>query len=131
LFTIGIRTAVQATGNIKRYQAVVGGLLIFNLPLAYTVLKLGFSPEWVYITSIFIEIVAMCFRVKFLSILTGISGLTYYKEVIGRGMLPTSVILLIIALINLTIGVECESIYDFVVFFIAFVIFYIPLVIIF
>jgi O-antigen/teichoic acid export membrane protein len=40
-----LMTAAQASGMIKLYQGVVGGLLILNLPVSYLFLKFGFSPE--------------------------------------------------------------------------------------
>lgn len=36
-----IMTLAQATGKIKLYQGVVGGILLLNLPISYCVLKLG------------------------------------------------------------------------------------------
>lgn len=57
-----IMSVVQATGKIKLYQSVVGGLLIFNLPVSYVFLKLGFSPETVLVIAIVLSIAALIFR---------------------------------------------------------------------
>ena len=38
-------TAMQATGRIRNYQLVVGGLQLLNLPLSYVLLRAGCSPE--------------------------------------------------------------------------------------
>src|SRR5690606_32288441 len=40
-----LMTAAQASGKIKLYQSIVGGLLILNLPVSYLFLKLGFQPQ--------------------------------------------------------------------------------------
>ena len=55
-------TAAQASGKIKLYQGVVGGLLILNLPISFLFLKLGFSPETTLWISIFITILALVAR---------------------------------------------------------------------
>lgn len=128
LFTIGIRTAVQATGNIKKYQAVVGSLLILNLPLAYMFLKIGFASHWVFITSIFIEILALGFRVRFLKVLTNIESKSYYKNVVWKGALPTVIILALGAVIGWWINIDVSTIIQFAVFNTIFLIIYLPLI---
>jgi hypothetical protein len=40
-----LMTAVNATGKIKLYQIITGGLLVLNLPLSYIILKLGYPPQ--------------------------------------------------------------------------------------
>ena len=41
--------AQQATGDIKRYQIVISVISFLNFPLAYIFLKVGMSPEIVYV----------------------------------------------------------------------------------
>ncbi len=49
-------TAMLATGNIKNYQIVVGGLQLMNLQLSYVLLKLGFPAYFVLVVAIFISL---------------------------------------------------------------------------
>lgn len=49
-------TAMLATGNIRNYQLVVGGLQLLNLPFSYLFLRLGYSPEIVFIIAIIISV---------------------------------------------------------------------------
>ena len=49
-------TAMLATGNIRNYQLVVGGLQLLNLPLSYLFLRMGYSPEIVFIIAIIISV---------------------------------------------------------------------------
>ena len=49
-------TAMLATGNIRNYQLVVGGLQLLNLPLAYLFLRLGYPPESVFFVAIFVSV---------------------------------------------------------------------------
>ena len=47
--------AMLATGNIRNYQIIVGGLQMLNLPIAYLCLYLGAPPESVIIVAIVIS----------------------------------------------------------------------------
>ncbi|MCF2583265.1 lipopolysaccharide biosynthesis protein, partial [Bacteroides caecigallinarum] len=47
-------TAMQATGRIRNYQLIVGGLQMLNLPVSYILMKIGFFPEAIFIVSIVI-----------------------------------------------------------------------------
>lgn len=49
-------TAMLATGKIRNYQIVVGGLQSLNLPISYVLLKSGCIPETVFITAIVISV---------------------------------------------------------------------------
>ena len=50
--------AIQATGNIKRYQIVSGGLMILVVPTAYIVLKMGGAPWTVFVVYLLISVLA-------------------------------------------------------------------------
>ena len=93
-----LMTAAQASGKIKLYQGVVGGLLILNLPISYLFLKLGYSPEITLYVSIGISIIALYTRLKIISPLVKLSVLSYLKEVVFR-ILPVALIAMIIPII--------------------------------
>lgn len=48
-------TAMLATGDIKKYQIVVGGLQMMNLPISYMLLRIGFFPEIILFVAIVIS----------------------------------------------------------------------------
>lgn len=75
--------ANQATGKVKVYQAVVGGLLLMIVPLAYIVLKLGGNPESVYIVHGCIAIIAQFSRVYMMRNLIDLPMMTYFKNVVA------------------------------------------------
>lgn len=54
--------ASDATGNIKKYHLVVGGVLLTIVPVAYLWLKLGGSPQTVFYTYLTISVVALAAR---------------------------------------------------------------------
>ena len=45
-------TAMLATGKIRNYQLVVGGLQMMNLPVSYVFLRIGMFPEVVIVVAI-------------------------------------------------------------------------------
>lgn len=55
-------TAQNATGNVRNYQLIVGGIMLLNLPLSYFFLHLGMMPEIVVIIAIVVEILAFFAR---------------------------------------------------------------------
>ena len=58
--------ANQATGNVKRFQTVVGTLLMLILPVSYLVLKLGAPAYSVFIVHFCIEFIAIFTRMYML-----------------------------------------------------------------
>ncbi len=59
-------TAQNATGRIRNYQLVVGGLLLLNFPLSYLMLYLGFMPEITLVVAIFVGVICLIARLCFL-----------------------------------------------------------------
>ena len=69
-------TAMLATGNIRNYQLVVGGLQLFNLPVSYILLRLGFVPETVLVVAIIISQLCLLAR---LIMLRGMINLSFWQ----------------------------------------------------
>lgn len=59
-------TLMLATGNIRNYQIIVGGCLLFILPLSYIVLELGFAPQYTYVVMIVISAICLWLRLYML-----------------------------------------------------------------
>ena len=76
-----IMAAAQATGKIKLYQSVVGGVLLLNAPITYVVLKFGANPYSVFIVSIAITFVAFIVRLCILKRLVDFSFWKYIFKV--------------------------------------------------
>ena len=55
-------TLVQATGKIKIYQIIVGGVRLLNLPIAYFLLSWGFSPIMVFYAMIINTLICSMLR---------------------------------------------------------------------
>ena len=59
-------TAQTATGKIKVYQMVVGGILLLNLPISYLLLRWGWFPEVTVIVAIIVSQLCLVARLWFL-----------------------------------------------------------------
>ena len=75
--------SAQATGKIKTYQMVVGGLLLFILPVSYVALKMGMDPETVFVVHILFSVVAQTARVLMVSKMVKFSKRAYCKDIIN------------------------------------------------
>lgn len=64
-------TAMLATGNIRNFQIVVGGLNLLNLPIAFICLKLGCIPQSVVIVSMVLSVCCTIARIMFVNRMTG------------------------------------------------------------
>ena len=74
-------TAMLATGDIKKYQIIVGGLGMLVFPLAWLFFYLGLPPETAYLATIIIFLCQLVCRLKLLRDMIGMSPLQYLREV--------------------------------------------------
>lgn len=74
-------TAMLATGNIRNYQIVVGGLQMMNLPISYILLRNGCIPETVLIVAICISQCCLATRLYMLRGMIGLSMREYMSKV--------------------------------------------------
>lgn len=72
-------TAMLATGNIRNYQILVGGLQMMNLPISYLLLKNGCVPEIVMYVSI---VISQCCLIARLFMLRGMIGLSVKRYIL-------------------------------------------------
>lgn len=59
-------TTMLATGKIKKYQIVVGGLQLMNFPVSYLLLKMGLFPEITVVVAIFLSVCCLIARLLML-----------------------------------------------------------------
>lgn len=90
-----LMTAAAATGDVKLYQSLIGGILLAIVPIAYVVLKLGGSPESVYIVHLVICIIAFLTRLWVIKPMIKLSMRQYFANVVLPcfGVMAVSVLL--------------------------------------
>jgi O-antigen/teichoic acid export membrane protein len=74
--------SIAAVGKIKHFQIAVGSLLIFNVPLAYVLMRLGLPPYSVLVGAILLEAIADVARVWLAHKITGLSIKEYFTSVV-------------------------------------------------
>ena len=80
-------TAMLATGNIRKYQLIVGGSQLLNLPLGYVCLACGCAAESVFIVAVVVSCVGMFLRVYMLRSMINLSFRQFYLQIYFRVIL--------------------------------------------
>lgn len=80
-------TTMMATGNIKKYQLIVGGTGMLVFPLSYFAFRFGMSPLSSYYIQFFIFVFQLLFRLFLLKSMVGLSIFRYIREVLMRVIL--------------------------------------------
>ena len=86
-YTHTIGATIQATGNIKKYQVIVGGILLLNMPISYVFLKLGNEPYFVMLISIVLTVISLIVRTSIISKYLNVSKKYFYTHVFIKPIL--------------------------------------------
>ena len=92
--------AVRATGNIKIYSIVTGGLTLLLVPISYVLLRFGFDPTIVLIVHVAISSVCFVARLWIVKPLIQLSIRDYVQNVLVK------TILVVILSLPLVIGLH-------------------------
>lgn len=84
-------TVMLATGDIRNYQIVVGGIQCLNIPIAWLLLHMGAIPEIVVIVSIFIAHCTFSARLYMLKGMIKLDAGAFVKKVYLRILLTAVV----------------------------------------
>lgn len=92
--------AASATGIIRNYQIVLGGLLLTIVPISYIALKMGFAPTSVLYVHLFITIVTLFVRLYYAKKLNKLDIKFYLHNVIFKSIISVAPAFLIIWLFH-------------------------------
>lgn len=95
-FSGSLMTSIQATGKMKYYQLIVGGILLLNIPLSYFLLSIYNDPLIPFIVTMCLSLIAFNCRLIFVKKYLGISISDYYLRVVIK---PVTSFILSISLI--------------------------------
>lgn len=93
-------TAMLATGNIKKYQIIAGGVNLLNIPIAYIFLLNGFPPETTIIISIIFSIIIQILRLILLKEMINFPIMSYIKKVYVNVIIITIIAAIFPTIIN-------------------------------
>jgi O-antigen/teichoic acid export membrane protein len=85
-----LATCVQATGKVRNYQLIVGGIQALNFPLSWLFLYLGFEPQITYIVAIFLGCFCFVARLLISHKLIGLSVWHFTKHVLINAIIVAS-----------------------------------------
>lgn len=91
--------ANQATGKVKKYQAVCGSTLIMILPISYLLLKLGMPAYSVFICHFVMECVCQLARMIMLRPLIGLKVRDYFVHVYSKVFIVVAVSAIVPAIV--------------------------------
>jgi hypothetical protein len=111
--------ANQATGKVKKYQAICGSTLILILPVSYVCLKLGMPPYSVFIVHLIMELICMFERMIMLRPLIHVNIKDYLFNIHIRvlAVFSSSIILPLIAYFYLEDGISRFLVVSFLCLF--------------
>lgn len=93
--TIGLQSAIQATGKIKKYMLTVGFVKLFIIPIGYLLLKNNYSLFYVMVAYVFLEFLAGVLRIINMNYY-GLSFIVFLKNVLLKQLIPFVLIVAVI-----------------------------------
>ena len=84
-------TAMLATGDIRNYQLLVGGLQLLNVPIAYIALKLGSPACSIYWVAIAVAFLCLAARLYMLRGMIGLPVRRFLTEVLLNELLVSAI----------------------------------------
>lgn len=88
-----------ATGDVRNYQIVVGGMFLMNFPLSYLCLKMGFPPESTLVVALLVAVSCLFLRLMFLRKIPGFSMKHYLCKVCGNVVAVTFISMILPSLL--------------------------------
>lgn len=101
-----IMTAINATGKIRLYQIVVGGIILLNIPISIVFLELGFPIEITAIVAFLLAIIAFYARLFICRNLIGLSIRDVHVKIIINILLVTVASSIVPIIIHLLVEQE-------------------------
>ncbi len=75
-------TSMLATGHIRNYQIVVGGIILLNVPVSYVFLRLGCDAVIVFVVAVCLTIVSCAVRFYYCIVQIGFNLTNYLVSVL-------------------------------------------------
>lgn len=75
-------TAMLASGRIRNYQIVVGGIQMLNFPVSYAALSIGLAPLYTFVIAIVLSVCCLFARLFMLNNIIDFSPKLYMKNVL-------------------------------------------------
>lgn len=111
-------TVMLASGNIKRYQLIVGSISLCAFPITYVFFKCGLPVEYGYVSTIIISIMCLIARLIILpSIIPMFNSFKYVRFVIVRALIISIATVLTYSFLSLIFIDTFSNILQFIIAF--------------
>ena len=100
-----IMALAQATGKIRLYQSVVGGILMMNFPISWIILKLGAPAYSVMVVAVVVTFIAFVVRLIIVRRLANFSIRQFAK----KAALPCVLVTILAAIIPLLVRINFDE----------------------
>ncbi|MBP2698920.1 hypothetical protein GY654_02260 [Vibrio parahaemolyticus] len=94
----------QATGNIKKYQVIIGGLLLFVIPVTWGLYSLGSEAKNIYVVIFIFSILCLISRLLLLRDMVGLKITIFFKSLLFKTTLNVFVFFLLFYLVKYIFG---------------------------
>ena len=99
-------TAMLATGDIRNYQLLVGGLQLLNVPLAWLCLKLGAPAQCIYWVAIGVAFCCLAARLYMLRGMIGLPVRRFLQEVFLKELLVVALSMMLAWCLSILLPME-------------------------
>ena len=100
-----LMVSAAATGNVKLYQSVVGGILLLTLPVAYIVLKIGGNPASVFVSELAVGVIAFVVRLFIIRPMIHLSLRRFASQVI----VPCAIVAIVASIVPVAVKVALPN----------------------
>lgn len=83
--------SVQATGKIRNYQILMGSLILLNIPFSLILMSLGYSPVYVFVTRVVLNIATLTARIIYLKPIINLPIRKFIKQVLIKIGIVTAI----------------------------------------
>ncbi len=101
VLTIGLNSAILAIGDIRNYQLIAGLIYLFNLPIAYLILRKGYDASWTLVGFIISELLIAFLRIFFLKLKVGLDLQELFNKVYVKEIVPVLLSVVVCLLITM------------------------------
>lgn len=102
-------TSMHASGKVRDYQIIVGGISLLTLPMAYVLLKMNYPPYSAMIVGLILAIICHFVRLILLKKSIGFPIMTFIKQVTLRVSILFVLALLIPLIIYINLAINWLS----------------------
>jgi O-antigen/teichoic acid export membrane protein len=111
--TIGLGSANQAIGNIRRYSLIVNTVKVITIPAIWIFLKMSLNLNIIYLSFLFFEILSAILRLLVLNRTGDLSIIGYLTRVIMKGIAPIAIIIITSIVIKENMEISFRFIFTF------------------